>query len=188
MSFTQHTSARLLIWLTLCAIPAQALPASACGCDGNASCCQSDDLIRGSCRKEGPATTQDCSQQRVAGPCRCTGAKVCRCGDSSPCCQSRPSCCSANSCCSTPGSGGESGCQCGPNCQCGTSDAPTPPVAPAPIENSPEKSSSDAAVTAASLAAVYQPRDTRRTAPYASLEMDVLAALDRCASLCRFTL
>lgn len=91
----------------------------------------------------------------------CSGVKVCRCGDNN--------------------------CSCGTSCQCGQDDnTPTEPAAP-PIESSsPVRIIADSAATAFS-AAIYQLSSTRRNASVGA-EADASAALDRCVTLCRFTI
>lgn len=78
-----------------------------------------------------------------------------------------------------------SNCQCGFNCQCGKNNAPAEPAVP-PVENrSPERVVADSAATASfvtvDLPSTPRQHLERRAGP------DALTALDRCATLCRFT-
>lgn len=175
MWITKFTAARTLIWLAAFAAPVQGLPTVACACTKTA--------------------TKDCcaSREISSGRCPCTGADVCRCGESSPCHKSSrsrcseqsaaPSCC--HGCCCAKGSNGT--CPCGANCQCGKNDSPEAPATP-PTENnnSSERIVADA-TSAGSFTELYNPEETRR---YLDLNTGAasLGALDRCVVLCRFML
>lgn len=178
----QNTSCRTLIWIVALMMPVQTLPAASCGCDSGQGCCQADGELDSSC-----------CQQEESDRCCCTGAKVCRCGDTSPCKQSTTrACCGGReasaTCCAAASSvaTGEPGCKCGANCQCGTTNAPGPAVPPVENTDSTEKVVANA-TSLASDPAIYEPRRTLQHAN-ACGEVDALAALDRCVSLCRFTL
>lgn len=170
MWITKSIAARTLIWLAAITVPAQSLPAASCGCVGDASCCE----------------------QRSTGQCRCTGAKICRCGDASPCRKLANSCCGGRvakaTCCSTDNSVAfsEHTCNCGEDCQCGTSQEPKPATPPIENNNPTEQVTVDATSVAFDVT-VYFPQITKRHAD-ACIGAVALAALNRCVSLCRFTL
>ena len=184
MSMTRNITTRTLIWLTAILVPVQGLPAAACGCASGKRCDQKVEQSSNCCgaSSSDAAATHNCCQSQSTGACRCTGAKVCRCGENSDC-KSAESCCGTDACCSNEGG---SACSCGTNCQCGSNHMPEKPVAPPVENNTAEKVASDSVLTV-SLSTVYEPPAARRT-PQTSVETDVLAALDRCAALCRFTL
>jgi len=167
MYFTQPITTRLIAWLAAIAIPFQGLPAASCGC----------------VRTSGAA--ESCCSQPSTGQCPCTGAAVCRCGESSSCCQPEPSCCSGDSTSESSCQCG-TGCQCGDNCQCGKSKVPTKPAAPPAENSSPERIATDS-TSAATVSAVFLPAFSRQ-----HLELSAgaiaLTAHDSCARLCRFTL
>jgi hypothetical protein len=174
MWIAKYTAARTLIWLAAFAVPVQGLPPAACGCTKTAAtnCCERSPIS--------------------AGRCPCTGAQVCRCGESSSCHNPSPTCCSkqnaAPSCCHCCSSSGNSGtCPCGSNCQCGKSNAPEAPATP-PTENnnSSERIVADA-TSAGSFAGLYSPDMTQRNLDF-NVRAAALGALDRCVVLCRFTI
>ena len=193
MWITKHIAARTFVWLAAATIPVQNLPSVACGCTSGMTCSVEAGQSQGCCcassSSVSSSTPASCCGQKAAGPCRCTGAKVCRCGEASPCHQQSRTCCSGNktskSCCS--GNDCRTGCSCGDNCQCGKSNTPAEPAAP-PVENSsPERNLVDSAA-AASFEAAYLPSTTRRQHFNMCAGVDVLSALDRCVTLCRFTI
>lgn len=160
MRITKHIAARTLIWLVAIAVPVQGLPAASCGCPRSISCCQ----------KTGQSKVCCCSAEQVrAGRCCCTQrtGKVVQ----SSCCKAQ---CWANS-----------SCRCGVNCRCGETEPPSP--AALPVENSPTRNSVSDAVSTISVTAGYQPQLSRRPND-TSAETGLFTALDRCVSLCRFTL
>ncbi len=197
MWITKRIAARTLIWLAAVTVPVQGLPAAACGCTSGRSCCQKDEKSGSCCcaaKSHASGKPQhSCCQQRSADRCRCTGAKVGRCGESSPCRKQSRSCCAERVATGTRCAANNSdtfgvlACKCGVNCQCGTSKEPREPVAP-PVENNnpTEKMASDSGSIARD-ATAHAPQITQRHAD-ACVEADALTALDRCASLCRFTL
>ena len=77
-------------------------------------------------------------------------------------------------------------CQCGPNCQCGKNNAPAEPAVPPAENSSPKRIVADSSA-AASFVTVYQPSTTRQHLEKC-VGPDALTALDRCATLCRFTI
>lgn len=192
MWITNNIAARTLIWLAVVTTAVQGLPAASCGCASGKSCCQKDEQSQNCCSAPSDAATQhSCCQQRSSGPCRRTGAKICRCKDTSPCRAKARTCCggktATKTCCSSCDTAGKPVCQCGTNCRCSVNNEPVEPATPLPVENnSAEKVASDS-VSTVSLATVYQAPSAPRTRDASHLT-DALAALDRCATLCRFTL
>lgn len=168
MSMTNTITARTFIWLTAFLFPLQGLSSAPCRCANGKSCCS----------------------QKPTECCRCTGAKICRCRESSPCRKVHHSCCSADgvkqTCWGTETStiGDASGCNCGMNCPCRENNQPAPATPPVENNHPSEKVTSEtiliapAPVVLSSL--IKQPHDC--------LPLDAMAALDRCVSLCRFTL
>lgn len=160
--------ARTLIWLAAITLPVQAIPAASCGCT---------------------SSTNWENAERTAS-CSCSEAKVLQ----GTCCCSRKasvpraSCCSNNRpanttrcCCNQT----DSGCNCGMTCQCGKGKQPTP-AAP-PVENHSSDSLACDSLLVSPIATPNQPHVTRRQDDSSSVS-DALAALDRCVSLCRFTI
>ncbi|QEG35813.1 hypothetical protein Pr1d_31190 [Bythopirellula goksoeyrii] len=183
MCITQHIAARILIWLAAIAIPMQGVPTVACECS---KVSHSPTKIESS---EGCCCTDS---QAESGRCPCTGAKVCHCGEDSSCKQQSRTCCSVSperhSCCSggTCPCCADGNCSCGANCQCGKNNAPTEPVCPPVENNSPERIIADATVLA-SLATIYQPCPTHQSLSV-TVGSESLTSLDRCITLCRFTI
>ena len=181
MWITKYTAARTLVWLAAIAMPLQSSPAAACGCtNSDAPACEVGGALTG-------------SAESSVGRCPCTGAEVCRCGESSPCHESSRSCCSkqnaAPSCCqdSCCSKGSSGSCPCGANCQCGKSDAPEAPRTP-PTENNNSSERIVADILSVGLfAGIYSP-DTTGQHFNISTDAAALAALDRCVVLCRFTI
>lgn len=199
MWITQHIAARAFVWLAAMAIPLQGVPSVSCGCTSDTSCCKEVQQSRGCCGAGGCSASETvaagCCSEQTLSPCRCTGAKICRCGETSSCHQEsssdqNSSCCSGknagNSCCSS-GDSGCTTCSCGDSCQCGKSqnNAPAAPAAPPVENNSPERVLADSA--AASCETAYLNSATRRHFNVRT-ELDALSAHDRCVSLCRFTI
>ena len=130
-----------------------------------------------------------------AAPCGCIGSKAC-----SQSKESSGSCCSTNKarggqrCCAGPqenaghsccSAGEKSGCQCGINCQCGATQNQAP--APPPVEQSQTEKVLNDAFATVSIATVGHSRTTQHHGNTAA-DANASAALDRCVSLCRFTL
>ncbi len=183
MWITQHLAARTLVWLAAVAIPMQGVASARCGCSSVKACSNKAVQSTGCCCASG---------QPGRNRCPCTGAKVCRCGETSSChkqahaCSSgqcaKASCCSG--CCCSPTRDGT--CPCGANCHCGKNNAPTAPATPPVERNSPERIvASSVAVT--SLAMVSISDSSRQYLDFCS-EGSALAASERCVLLCRFTL
>lgn len=192
MKFVQPLIARAIVWLAAGAMPLQGLPAAACGCTAS-----SDTVVTTNKADDAPSCCTNSS-----GACPCTGASICRCGEKSDCCRSkatsccssagdrhsfqRKSCCQTRSCCCGSDVVSGTGCSCGDNCRCGQSEPPAHPATP-PAEDC----STDRVVAASSMptisgdAASVLPRHFRFDS--AALAAS-LPSIDRCISLCRFTL
>lgn len=181
MQFAHHIVARTLVWLAAATLPLQGLPVTSCSCTSVTACSVTAEQSHGCC----------CSGKNPAN-CPCTGAKVCRCGKASPCQrQDHRNCCTRGArchcclgeCCS-PARGGP--CPCGANCQCGKNNGPTAPAVPPVEHSSPER------IVAATAAAVtfvtVQQASTTRQHSETRAGTDALSALDRCVTLCRFTI
>lgn len=174
MRITQHIAARTFVWLAAVAIPLQGLPAFTCGCDSVATCSHKTETVP-SCCSTGKTNSGCCSKNKTTASC-CSKDK------------SSGSCCSSDEA-KTTGKGGclcEGSCTCGANCQCGKDSVPAEPTAP-PVENSSPKRVVADSAAAASIAAIYQPSSTGRH-PNVCTGATALSALDRCATLCRFTI
>ena len=161
--------ARALIWLATLAIPAQGLQVRACGCDG-VERCQASESSRGWCCGAGESSKSCCCQADI------------RDGNSSCCAKSRVS--KEHACCGSCNSPSPS-CQCGTNCQCGKVKAPTPSTPPNE-KTAAEKVTFDT-VSVDSSKTFHPSQGSRRETPSVSA-FAAMAALDRCISLCRFTL
>jgi hypothetical protein len=174
MWITKHTAARTLIWLAAFAAPVQGLPPAACECTK-------------------VAATNCCDRSPISpGRCPCTGAEVCRCGESSLRHKTSHSRCSEQNaprgcchCCCTNDNAGT--CPCGAYCHCGKSDAPKAPATP-PTEsnNSFERIVADV-TSAGSFADLSTPDATQQHLDVHS-GTAALSVLDRCVVLCRFTI
>lgn len=192
---TRNIAARTLIWLAALAIPVQAFPGASCGCvsglerSNQADCRCSEERDAESTSSPSQASHPTCCSKKSSGPCRCTGAAVCRCGQDSTC-RGTSSCCSKSDskhgrCCSEKGDGA---CQCGPFCTCNVGGSQElPPAEPL----SPDQSSSEqltASLSADTATGDIVPLPPVR--PAASSPSDLIAAtsLDRCIALSRFTL
>ncbi len=173
MWITQPVATRIFVWLAAIAIPFQGLPSVSCGC------------TRAEIFSYEASTTRSCSSKPAAGRCSCTGASVCRCGESSSCCQEgladgSTGDVSDSSCqCGT-------GCQCGNDCHCGDNNVPTKPAVPLSGNNSPERTVADIAGTA-DFVSFYLPSTTRQPVDVHAGAY-TLSALACCVALCRFTL
>lgn len=160
MSTTKQIATRTLIWLAAILIPLQGIPAPACGCFASNECSQSSTQIRSCC----------CSEEAVS---------------QGQCCCSRREAGATHPCCSGVSSGQDSTSQVACNCQCGKTNQDIP--ATPPVENNQlEKVLTDAPVVS-SLGTTYQPKATSQQGVVSSVATP-LAALDRCISLCRFSL
>jgi len=161
MWITRTIAARTLIWLAAIAIPVQSVPAASCACTGGNACYSENEQTQGCC----------CSAEKVReGRCCCARRKA----------ESR------HSCCSNAKSSHDSGCKCGINCQCGKSQPPQPTAPPVERNSPTEKVVSDGAL-AVFIAGVVLPEVLPQRIDV-SIELGTVTALDRCVSLCRFTL
>ncbi len=200
MWITKSIIAHTLIWLVAFTIPMHNVATVSCGCKNAGECCQQDESSESCQRSEkhrGFSKTHACCQQPVIEPCRCTGASVCHCADTSPRkldtgsrgtesrgteAMASRSCCKSNK----GGSYSAPACGCGANCQCGISKEPSPAAPPVENNSSPQKvvaTSSDIECVATKNVPQVPRRPNR-----AAEDLNALAALDRCISLCRFTL
>lgn len=159
MWITRTLTARTLIWLAAIAVPVQGLWAASCGCSSSKASCQEERSKR----------------------CCCSVDKL-RAGR---CCAARRQATASHSCCSKSESGNESTCSCGIRCQCGKTNDQKPATPPA--ENTTAEKVSSDSTTSLSVETVVPMQFTQRYA-VTSFDADSLAALDRCVSLCRFTL
>lgn len=187
-----NITVRTLVWFAAITVPFQCPLANACDCINDTSCCQKNGSIRDCCRGANlDVTKHGCCQQRTTGSCHCTGARVCRCGvDSQDRERVQPhgaGSVTKHGCCVPQIIASKPNCQCGASCRCKPSGVPTDPVVPPPVETiSPENSTSELASTVR-LPEGSQCKAARRTRD-ALVEADAVAALYRCATLCRFRL
>lgn len=165
MLTTANITARALIWLATLAIPAQGLQVNTCGCGGNERS-QTSESARSCCSSAGEVSDGCC------------------CAPIEPACCSQREDSSEQSCCGSSTTSGSS-CQCGSDCQCGKVKAPTP-VTPPAENTAPEKVTIDTA-SVHSTTTLCPPQTSQRQTTAASA-FDAIAAIDRCISLCRFTL
>lgn len=157
---SKYIAARTLIWLAAIAAPVQELPAESCGCVGRTASCQRHVESKSSCcRSAAKAREGCCSAQRK------TAIVHACCGDQT---------------------GQKSTCNCGLSCQCGKSKPAQPTAPPVEINSPTEKVVSDGAL-AVFISGVVLPEVPPQRID-ASFELGTVTALDRCASLCRFTL
>jgi hypothetical protein len=192
---TRDIVARMLIWLTAIMVPIQAVPAAPCGCASSKTGCHEEGPSDACCcaggRTAAGKSRHSCCQRQFAGPCGSTGAKLCRCGESRRCRKPDERCCAGNAI--EEGCHAESKsvafslatCTCGLNCQCGTTSQQSP--ATPPVQKNPTEKLASNWLTTYSVATVYRPQTTRRQEDVSSFA-GAVAALDRCASLCRFML
>ncbi len=169
MPNSHHIAAQTLIWLAALTVPVQGVPTASCGCGNREACCGTIERSACCC----------CTEARVReGRCCCTGKRLVSVG--SPCCVSHRA--SASSCkfCQTA-----SDCTCEEACQCGTNRQNVPATPPAG-NSVVEKLASD--FVSAPAFATACPLQVTRQHDDSSSALDGLAEVDRCASLCRFTL
>lgn len=183
MWITHHIAARTFVWLAVVTIPVQSLPSVACDCTSGMTCSVEGEQSQGCC------CASSCCGIQTPGSCRCTSAKVCRCDEASSCHQQSRTCCSGkkatNSCCSDDKS--TNGCSCGDNCQCGENNTPAEPAVP-PVDNSSSKRILVESAATDSSATAYLPSATTRQHLDVQAGVDALSTLDRCVTLCRFTI
>jgi len=189
MWMTKHIIGRTLVWLAAVTIPVQGLPAAQCGCSSSGQTLEeANEKSSACCAGNLIATNRPeayCCSQPIAGRCPCTGAEVCRCGETSSYCQQRPACCSVGDASGSSCQCG-TGCQCGDNCQCNQDSVPAQPAIP-PVENSSTERILTNSAATASCGIVYLPSATRQHLDLHA-GANALTALDCCVALCRFTL
>lgn len=177
MWMSKTITTRIMICLAALTVPLQGLPAASCHCCSGHS--QSDTEC---CSGQGTSTDNKTAR------CCCTGASVCHCADNAELpaiSASRLESLPADNSCSSEIQAVEPGtCSCGTDCHCGSQNQPVSPLAPAPVEKNPAEKIVDFpevifVVTIDNLSQTAGKTHTC-TAPQ--------AALDRCVSLCRFTL
>ncbi|MCA9068227.1 MAG: hypothetical protein KDA84_04855 [Planctomycetaceae bacterium] len=159
MSTNTTLFARLVIWLMAITMPVQNLPAASCGCSGCGI-------------QQAKTDGQTCCcelAEREAGTCCCSQRQA----------KSKPTCCSQGR------NKSGSPCQCGENCRCGQSE-PTQPFTPIPQQHPTEKVAQDANTSTGNLLPLAL--QTMEGHSKATSLLDTSTALDRCATLCRFTL
>lgn len=169
MSELHHIAARTLIWLAALTMPVQGISMASCGCCSSESCCASAEQSACCC----------CSTARSGNGGRCCAGKRLESGRLQ---RSIPHESGASSCefCQTG-----SDRTCGPTCQCGKAQQSAP--ATPPVESNVAENLAMDLVSSPIVATAYQPQVTRQhDAP--SSASDGLAVMDRCVSLCRFTL
>lgn len=177
MWMSKTITTRIMVCLAALTVPLQGLPAASCHCCPGQS--QTDTEC---CSEQGSSTDSQTTR------CRCTGAAVCHCSDdaelpsiSAPTLESRPS----DITCSSEIQAVESGtCSCGTDCHCGSHHQPVSPLAPAPVENNP----AEKLVDFPEVVFVVTIDNLSQTAGKTHFNAAPQAALDRCVSLCRFTL
>lgn len=156
----KYIAARTLIWLASIAAPVQVLPAESCGCVDRTACCH---------------------RHAESKNCCCRSAANARGG----CCSAQRKSAVAHACCGDQ-TGQKSACNCGLSCQCGKSKPPQPTAPPVESNSPTEKLVGDGALAVFIAGVVLPEVPPQRIA--VSIERDTVTALDRCVSLCRFTL
>ncbi len=166
MWMSKTITTRIMICLAALTVPLQGFSAASCHCGPR--CSQS---ITNCC------SDQEQTRLGETPSCCCTDAPVCHCGDNAEI--TKDSASSSESQSAEPGT-----CSCGADCHCSAQSQPVSPLIPSPVEKNPaEKLVSLSQLTVVSTV-IAQPQTPGIpgciTAPQASL--------DRCVSLCRFTL
>jgi len=163
MGMTNTITTRILICLAILTVPLQGLPAASCNC------------------------SLGCSQS-VMNCCCCTGAPVCHCGEGTEITTESTSGCESQSevdasCieiqATEPGT-----CSCGTECHCGEQRQPVSPLVP----SSDAKNPSEKLVSLSQLTMVTTIVDQPPKSGKPRCISAPLVSLDRCVSLCRFTL
>ena len=188
-SANKHIS-RLLIYLAVLAVPLQGFPAETCGCVGChffGNSLFGNSLFGNSLFGNSVSSRCCCATVRDEGGC-CSNSKSRQQDNSSSCCGKTKGEKSKGE----KSKGGKSKgrkaspCKCGSNCQCGKSHSPPPLATPTTdtydVEQLIHKNQSTVATTSV-------PDFPSLTADVASRWQPLPAtALERCTSLCRFTL
>ena len=169
MWITNSITVRTLTWLAASTMAVGGLPAASCGCSSSKSCCE----------KAEPSELCRCSAEKVREG-RCCRGREPAVSVGSCCWGSHQDDASRAACCKT-----DSVCTCAASCQCGKAKQSMPSTPP--VKNTITEKVANDLVSATTAAIVYQPQITQRHVD-ASSASGSLAAMDRCASLCRFTL
>ena len=155
-----HITTRGLIWLTAALLPIQSLPAATCGCTSGSGC-----------------ENVEASTSTGNGDC-------CRRQRKRSCCDAKTTQ-KSSSCCSAKQSTASNNCECGISCACSKSEQPKPAT---PLsQNRTSDQITGESVLATSFATAIIPLATQRHES-ATCNIGSLGSLDRCVSLCRFTL
>lgn len=152
-------AAKFVLWLIAITIPVQGFPAVPCRCEGA--------LVNQHANTPNPGCCCGLAEKK-AGTCCCSNSDT----------ASKPSCC--DSCCGNA----ESECPCGGNCRCGKSEPPQP-LAPVSHEYPVEKAAPE---TNFGDRALLLPTPKTPELDGSHVSSSTATALDRCATLCRFTL
>ena len=181
MMRTSHDlTVRIAGWLLVIAtaVPTPVLAADSCGCaidsnggpKGNKAACCCCTVAWGVSE-----ATDNCCQQRSDGerPCRRKVHSCCTAVEETHCTDSHCAIC------------GERGCRCGASCQCRSVNE-MPPAAPLAENDSPSEKVAVKNPPAFVSSVANEP--LRKLTFVGALTADALAALQRCISLCRFTL
>lgn len=177
MWMTNTITTRILICLAILTVPLQGLPAAFCNC-----CLGCSQSVSNCC--------SNLDQTRVGEtfPCCCTGASICHCGEGAEFATDSASRCESQSevddCCIENQAVEPGTCSCGTNCHCGEQSQPVSPLVPSPGEKNP----SEKLVSLSQLTVVTTVIDQPPTPGRPRCISAPLVSLDRCVSLCRFTL
>ena len=163
MWMTNTITTRILICLAMLTVPLQDLPAASCNCSLGCS-----------------LSFTNC--------CCCTGAPICHCGEGTEITTDSASGCESQSekdaCCIETQAAEPGSCSCGTNCHCGKQSQPVSPLVPSSDAKNPsEKLVSLSQLTVVTTLVDQPPKLGKPRCISASL-----VSLDRCISLCRFTL
>ena len=159
-----HITTRGLIWLTAALLPIQSLPAAACGCTSKSASGSGCEKVEAS---KSTGTGSCCRRQRQRS---CCDAKATQ---------------QSSSCCSAKQNTASNNCECGISCSCSKSEESKPAT---PLsQNRTSDQITGESVLATSFATAIIPLATQ---PHESATCSIgsLGSLDRCVSLCRFTL
>ncbi len=150
--------AQTLLWLTTFAVPASGLPAAPIACNASGACAG---------RTERISTCPCCTSRNATAFCADHRGRT-----------------AGHACCDQSHDALRSTCSCGAECRCGRQDR-RPPTAP-PVENNrPTEKVAFACTFVATHVDVSSPSAKRGKTSLSFVA--ALAALDRCARLCRFT-
>jgi hypothetical protein len=159
MWFTRHIAGRTLLWLAAIGVPVNGLQAVSPGCSASGACT---------------------AQSQHARTCACSAQPE----RSDSCCAARRKQSENHSCCGKTQDTSDTPCKCGIGCRCGK-DEQQAPTAP-PVENN--RPTEKVASACTSVAAPFKTHlSSAKWCQASSCFLEALAALDRCAHLCRFT-